>query len=112
MSYKMRPCPVCGGLMKAFSNRKTCSDRCKQKQYRLNKKARYGVVTKSSHNRPSARCANCGDVICNPRDNQKHCSPRCKQAMYRQNKRFGLTNPKPVQTAFPDSAYSNSNAQT
>lgn len=108
MSYKLRPCAVCGSMMEAWSNRKTCSDKCKQKLYRARKKARYGSVTVANYVRKSTRCRNCGETICLPRLGQEYCSQRCKQAMYRQRKKFASEAPK--QLSIPESAYTISNS--
>lgn len=107
MSYKMRPCPVCGAMMQAWSNRKTCSSKCKQKQYRANKLLRDGRVTKMPAVRSQMFCRNCGDKVCNPRLGQEYCSQACKQAMYRQRKKFEKSVPR--QLPIPESAYTISN---
>lgn len=109
MSYKMRPCPVCGELMKAWSNRKYCSPKCKQKVYRANRKSRYGSVTVAQSLRTDMRCRNCGDRVCYPRMGQEYCSPACKQAMYRQRKKFSTSDSAPRQMEIPESAYTISN---
>lgn len=105
MSYKMRPCPICGELMKAWSNRRTCSHKCRQKAWRLKNRNEAMKITSATVGRLAIRCRNCGEKIPNPRLDQQYCGKACKQAMYRQRCKFHNDDTNVQQLQFPESAY-------
>lgn len=78
---KFNVCPVCGKLITSDPTRRAiyCSTKCRQKAYRLRKKAQ--AAPKPAPFRERRECMNCGKKFTATHTRQIYCSQRCKNAV-------------------------------
>lgn len=81
-----RPCSnrSCNNLIDAWSDRKYCSDKCRQKGYRdrkRGKKDQYSIFV-------TRRCKNCGTEFKTKNASKLFCKESCRVSYYQQMKRL------------------------